>query len=179
MQEIWKSILGYEGLYEISNTGKVRSLDRIVRSRWGTEKPIKGGLKAFAKNSQGYKSVHVYKDGEMRRAYVHRLVALGFLPNPKNLPQVNHLDGVKANNAASNLEWCTGTSNCMHAVRTNLYETAKGEISGNAKLTEADVRDARRRAAQGEMHKDIAAILGVGRKAITKIVNHQRWKHII
>lgn len=178
MQEIWKPIPGYEGLYDVSNTGKVRSLDRIVRSRWGTDKPIKGGLKAFTQNSQGYKSIHLYKSGKMGRAYVHRLVASVFHPNPNDLPQVNHLDGDKANNAAMNLEWCTATSNCVHAVREQLYENAKGEQSGNAKLTESDVREVRQLAARGEMHKDIAAIFGIGRKAITKIVNHQRWKHV-
>lgn len=178
MQEIWKPVPGYEGLYDVSNTGQVRALDRVVRSRWGTDKPIKGGLKAFAKNSQGYHSVHLYKVGKMGRAYVHRLVASVFLPNPQELPQVNHHDGDKSNNAVTNLEWCTGTSNCTHALRTNLYESAKGQQIASAKLTEAEVREVRELAARGEMHKDIASVFGIGRKAITKIVNHQRWRHV-
>lgn len=178
MQEIWRPIPGYEGLYEVSNTGQVRALDRVVRSRWGTEKPIKGGLKAFAKNSQGYKSVHLHLNGKMASFYVHRLVASVYLQNPNSLPQVNHLDGDKENNSAANLEWCTGSSNCTHAVKNELYENAKGERVAGAKLTESDVREIRQLASMGTMHKDIAALFGIGRKAVTKVVNIQRWKHV-
>ncbi|SDJ38290.1 hypothetical protein [Pseudomonas abietaniphila] len=92
--------------------------------------------------------------------------------------QVNHLDGNKENNSATNLEWCNGSANCIHALATDLYESARGEAIGSAVLTEAAIIEIRAMAASGRYHKDIAELFGVGRKAITKIVNRQRWKHV-
>lgn len=110
--------------------------------------------------------------------YLHRIVAIAFIENPLNLPQVNHIDGDKLNNCASNLEWLSASDNCRHAIEEKLYVTAKGESAGNAVLTEADVLEIRRLAAAGVMQKDIAKNYSVKRQAITKIVNRQRWKHV-
>ncbi|MFS1292022.1 NUMOD4 domain-containing protein [Pseudomonas piscis] len=181
MQESWKAIPNFEGFYEVSSLGRIRSIERIVGNRWGTEagRIIPERIKAFSRNSQGYCSVHLYIAQKMTKFYVHRLVATAFIKNPDELPQVNHLDGNKENNAAINLEWCSGTSNCIHALATELYESARGEAISSAVLTEASVVEIRAMAASGHYHKDIAEIFGVGRKAITKIVNRQRWKHVV
>ena len=178
MQEEWKPVPGFESLYEVSALGNVRSLDRFVRSRWGTPKRVEGTQKSFSSTKFGYLSVHLYSGGRCTKWFVHRLVATVFLSNEQKLPQVNHLDGDKSNNAASNLQWCSGSENCMHAIREELYAQAKGERCSTAKITEDDVRDIRLKVAQGFMHKELADIYGIGRKAITKIVNHQRWKHV-
>jgi hypothetical protein len=100
------------------------------------------------------------------------------LDNPENLPQVNHIDGNKQNNRIDNLEWTTASQNCRHAIDESLYQSARGETAGNVKLTEENVREIRRLAVIGLMHKEIAELFGVGRKNITKIVNRQRWKHV-
>ena len=96
MDIIWKDIKGYEGLYEVSNTGYIKSLQ--------FKKPF---IKKFNKNHQGYLSVSLYKDNENKLVKVHRVVAEAFIPNPENKPQVNHKDGNKANNCVENLEWVT------------------------------------------------------------------------
>lgn len=181
MQETWKAIPNFNGLYEISSEGRVRSLARTVANRWGNSngRPIPAKIKAFSRNNQGYLSVHLYANNKMSKFYVHRLVASAFIENPSELPQVNHLDGDKANNSRSNLEWCDGTTNCTHALATELYESARGEAIGSAVLTETEVIEIRSLAASGHYHKDIAEVFGVGRKAITKIVNRQRWKHVV
>jgi hypothetical protein len=105
--ELWKDIKGYEGMYQVSNYGNVRSLDRydsIGRFKTGT-------ILSEGDNGNGYKNVQLYKDGQGRMYYVHRLVAEAFIPNPDNLPQVNHMDEDKSNNCVTNLEWCTNEYN--------------------------------------------------------------------
>ena len=106
MKEIWKPIEGFEGLYEVSNTGKVRGVDRIVKSRWGTDKVWKGKELAHSIKYDGYHKVTLMKDGISYYFSIHRLVANAFIPNPNNLPCVNHKDENPANNNVDNLEWC-------------------------------------------------------------------------
>lgn len=112
MEKVWKEVPGYEGKYEVSNEGNVRSLNYRGTGQPKILKPITCG--------KGYLMVGLCKNGSMRWAKVHRLVALLFVPNPDNKPQVNHLDGVKTNNLASNLEWATGGENLAHAYRKGL-----------------------------------------------------------
>lgn len=106
MDEIWVDVKGYEGYYQVSNKGQVRSLDRIVTGSHG--KPVKvPGCVLKGEISKGYKRVNLAKDGKVKHMQVHRLVALNFLPNPDDLPEVNHKDENKLNNCLDNLEWCS------------------------------------------------------------------------
>lgn len=178
MQEIWKPIAGYESAYEISSLGRVRSLDRFVRGRGQSMKFKPGVIRAIGVKREGYHFVNLCSRSRAKPHYIHRLVAAAFIDNPGNLPQVNHLDGDKANNQIENLEWCTGSDNCRHAIDSALYQPARGESSGAAKLTESDVREIRRLAESGVMHKDIAVLFCVERQAVTKIASRQRWAHI-
>ena len=102
--EIWKDIEGYEGHYRISNFGRVYS--------------IKSGILLKQKNKRGYLEVGLCKNGKHRYMQTHRLVALNFIPNPENLPHVNHKDENKQNNCVSNLEWCTVEYNINYGSRT-------------------------------------------------------------
>ena len=108
MIEIWKDIEGYENLYQVSNLGRVKSLNY---NHTGKEKIMK------AKKDKGYLRVQLYKDGKPKFYSVHRLVATSFLPNPNNLSQVNHIDEDKSNNIVDNLEWCSAKYNSNYGTR--------------------------------------------------------------
>ena len=118
MEEIWKDIKGYEGIYKVSNLGNVLSLKRTHKS--GFQKRLK--LLKQHGDTSGYPQVVLYKDGERKTYKVHRLVAESFIENPFFKPEVNHKDGVKTNNVADNLEWCTRKENMFHAKETGLWE---------------------------------------------------------
>jgi hypothetical protein len=178
MLEKWLPVDGYACIYEVSNLGRVKSLARPRKTKGGGTAMLPERIKIPSKSREGYISQILYIDSVYKRFYVHRLVAIAFLENPKNHPQVNHIDGDKENNSIENLEWCSPSENCIHAIREGLYQNAKGESSGAAKISEADVLRIRELAAGGMMQKDIADLFPVGRKAITKIVNRQRWAHI-
>ena len=109
----WKDIQGYEGLYQVSNLGEVRSLKYKGRNNI---KILKG-----ASDKDGYRRVALFDKEKCRKEYrIHRLVAEAFIPNPENKPQVNHIDGCKYNNIVQNLEWCTNQENHIHAWKTGL-----------------------------------------------------------
>ena len=117
MEEIWRDIKGYEGLYQVSNTGKVKSLNY---RRTGKERILK-----TRKDRYGYLLVNLYKDAKMGTYTVHRLVANAFLDNPENLPEVNHIDQDKTNNIASNLEYCSSSYNCNYGTRNQRMGESK------------------------------------------------------
>lgn len=121
--EIWKDIKNYEGLYQVSNLGRVKSLNRIEKSG---NKFRKRAEKILTQNiTQGYKYVNICKNNKIKTYRIHRLVAETFLPNPEKLPQVNHIDGNKLNNDVNNLEWCSCKHNIQEAYRLGLSKTTK------------------------------------------------------
>ena len=109
MKEEWKPIKGFEGLYEVSNTGKIRSL------HFGKTRILSPG-----KDLQRYLHLVLCKDKVKKEFLVHRLVASAFIPNPNNKPEVNHIDGNKSNNNVDNLEWCTRECNMRHACHNGI-----------------------------------------------------------
>lgn len=116
MVEVWKDVVGYEGLYQVSNRGVVKRIDSIgLDGRQLHEKQLYGG-----RYSNGYQFVCLSKDGVCKQYIIHRLVAIAFLPNPNNNPVVNHVDGDKQNNSVENLEWCTHSQNRKHAYDNGL-----------------------------------------------------------
>ena len=115
MQEIWKDIEGFEGLYQISNLGRVKSVERYRKSRGGCLCPVHEIIKAF-KEYKGYYSVGLCKDHKVYWKSVHRLVAIAFIPNPNNYPVINHKDENTHNNRVENLEWCTLSYNTRYSM---------------------------------------------------------------
>ena len=123
-KEIWKPIENYEGLYEVSNLGRVRSIDRIIimkhRNGCNATHYYKGKILATRKNNSGYLKVDLIKDKKAKTFFVHRLVAIAFISNVENKPQVNHIDGNKENNTIENIEWCDAFENQQHALNIGL-----------------------------------------------------------
>jgi hypothetical protein len=115
--EIWKDIKGYEGLYQVSNEGRVKALSRVVKSRWGTPKPLKEKEIREVVDSLGYSRLSLSKDGKVKTHKIHRLVAEAFLVGEGH---INHIDGNKQNNQVSNLEFCTSKQNHNHAFESGL-----------------------------------------------------------
>lgn len=107
-KEIWKDIKGYEGLYQVSNIGRIKSFKRNESIMQPND------------NGKGYLQVGLTKNGKRSYFKIHRLVAEVFIPNPDNKPEVNHIDGNKKNNTVENLEWCTTKENCQHRQKTGL-----------------------------------------------------------
>jgi hypothetical protein len=120
LMEIWKPINGYEGWYEISSLGNVRSLDRKVDFEDGRYATYKGKPIKRVINSNGYYVTSIWKNSKSKIIYIHRLVADNFIPNPNNLNIVNHKDGNKLNNSIENLEWVSVIENVRHAQKTGL-----------------------------------------------------------
>ena len=117
MTEEWRPIEGYEGLYEVSSYGRVRSLDRYVKTCYGSYRLYKGKVLSPGKKSDGYLLINLSCNGKYNTIRVHRLVAQAFLPNPDNLPEVNHKDENKTNNSVENLEWCDRKYNMNFGTR--------------------------------------------------------------
>jgi hypothetical protein len=116
--EIWKDVVGYEGIYEVSNYGRVKRLETLVKNKNGY-RLVKEKILNIP--SHIYQSVFL-SNGKVKQQYVHRLVANAFIPNPLNKEQVNHKDGNKLNNNLSNLEWVTKAENQIHAIENGLID---------------------------------------------------------
>lgn len=129
MKEIWKDIEGFEGSYQISNLGNVKSLTRKV-NKWDGERTIKGQSTTQRINNSGYYRVSLCKFQKYKYLFTHRLVAIYFIPNPENKPCVNHKNGVKTDNSYSNLEWCTKSENSKHAVKLGLLKCYLPNMKG-------------------------------------------------
>lgn len=167
MQEIWKDIEGYEGRYQISNLGRVKSFAR--------KKPAIMTLKT---NWDGYKRIGLRPAGSRSQHFfaVHRLVAEAFMPYPgSDFVEINHIDGDKANNVVDNLEWVTKSENAKHAFRTGLRKPTNGTINGQSKLEDSDILEIRKRVANGETQRKVAADYDISFQHVSDIVNKKRW----
>ena len=118
MKEIWADIIEFNGCYQISNMGRVRSTDRYVNHWRGGKRKVEGKIKTLTLNFGGYLTVGLCENSRMHTRFVHRLVAIAFVPNPSNYDHVNHIDENKLNNTPINLEWCTHKYNMNYGTRT-------------------------------------------------------------
>ena len=123
MEEMWKPIKGFEGLYEVSNTGKIRSCNRIVVCKDGKVKHYKARVLKPSSGKYGRNQYQLSKEGKKYNVRGYRIVAETFLDNPHNLPEVNHIDGNNLNDNVENLEWVTTLDNVNHAKENSLFNT--------------------------------------------------------
>jgi len=165
--EIWKDITGFEGIYVVSNMGRVK---RIMHRKNPTNTIMNTTL-----NGGGYHRLSLTVNGKGNDRILSVLVATAFIPNPENKPQVNHLKG-KDDNRAESLEWNTAKENINHAWRTGLSKPKSGVLNGQSVLTEKEVLEIR--AIENMSKREIATLYNVNEGAIGKIINRQRWKHI-
>jgi len=183
MEEIWKDIEGFEGLYQASTTGKVRSVDRIVPHSHGNRfrKLVGRELKSHP-NHKGYLMLQLSKNGKVIVICNHRVIATTFIDNPLNLSEINHIDEVKVNNSVDNLEWITHIDNIRHG--TGMERSAKsriglamvkGEQCGGAKLKESQVIEILN---SSKKSTELAKIFGVDHSQICRIRRRENWKHL-
>lgn len=114
MDEIWKDVVGYEGVYQVSNEGVVKRIPHYSTTKDGVKKYLNERILCPVENFRGYYKVSLSKNGVTRQCFVHRIVAMAFIPNPNNYAQVNHKDEDKKNNSPDNLEWCDNVYNCKY-----------------------------------------------------------------
>ncbi len=173
MNELWLDIPGYENFYQVSDLGKVRSLDRFDDEG----KRCNGKLMSASDNGTGYLQITLSKHGICKKYTVHRLVMLAFVGQRPDGCNINHVDGNKHNNRLSNLEYLSCGENSRHAVVVLKRKFGvRGEKSGMAKLTEDKVREIRRLYATGNYtHRKLAGMFAVGKTTIYSIVAGRSW----
>jgi hypothetical protein len=176
--EIWKGILDYEESYQVSNHGRIKSLDRYIRNGINKERFIKGQIRKLSRDKYGYLYVNLNKEGKRKTYKVHRLVLTAFDRPPKEGEECNHGDGNKGNNYKSNLEWCTPKENCDH--RDNILDgNIRGERNNFHKLIEKQVREIRNLCKGGKLtQKQIAIRYNVCTETISRIKLNKNWGHI-
>lgn len=131
MNEIWKDVDGYEGLYQVSSEGRIKCLPTLPNDTMDSyQKKLlkKEKIKTLSLTRYGYLAVTLYKFGVASRKHVHRFVATAFLENPQNKSQVNHKNGIKTDNRIENLEWCTASENMKHAYAIGIKKVSKNGL---------------------------------------------------
>lgn len=177
MQEVWKPIEGTDGRYEVSNTGKVRSLDY---KQTGKTKELTPCEKVG-----GYLQLRVKINGKLKTVVIHRLVAEAFVPNPDGKPEVNHINGNKKRNYADNLEWVTRSENINHAVKTGLREKVAVSASKRGKIWIKELHQLQKKPViaidiktgqriEFDSQQEAAESLGIQKSHITSVIKGKR-----
>jgi len=170
MEEIWKDVKGYEGLYKASSLGRIKTVERTINY---------GNFVGFVKKEMfirqhfrdGYYYLSLSKNGVSKTKRVHRLIAEAFIPNPENKQEVNHIDCNKINNCVDNLEWCTPRENMKHAYENN-------RIKHGASLTDGKIMLIREMHRNGINKTVISNVFKISNQYVSKIIFKRAWKHV-
>lgn len=178
--ENWKAVPGFEGLYEVSDRGRVRSLDRTIMKRVVRNGPLiqtkrRGKVLSVCLDTHGYPMVGLCEDGARQTALVHQLVLNAFVGPKRDGEECRHLNGVRADNRLGNLAWGTPVENTADKVRHGTIRAPRGSDHGLSTLSEDAVRDIRFRAASGEATGSISSLHGVSAAHVRRIVRRQAW----
>ena len=166
MEEIWKDVVGFEGIYQVSNLGKVKSL------KFGKEKYL-----SITKSSIGYLNTKLQLNKKNKSFLVHRLVAETFIKNEFNKPCVNHINGIKTDNRIENLEWCTHKENTEHSLKNDLIKT--GCNHKQSKLSLKDIEYIRKNYKEKDKKNGgykLAEMFGVSRNCISNVVKNKTYR---
>lgn len=173
MEMEWRQIEGFDNRYFVSSNGDINvpfRIDTIGHKR-------AEHILLPSEDRCGYLFVRLFSNKKYYNLFVHRLVAIAFIPNPNNYNQINHIDGNKQNNNKINLEWCTNGQNFQHAICTGLIKR-KGEDSPMAKFTEKEVLEIRKLFSNIPLIEDVAKKYKVTTATIYNILRRRTWKHI-
>lgn len=179
-EEVWKDVVGFEGYYQVSCLGMVRSVDRLLTYSNGKIANHKGRVLRYTPDKQGYLKVGLNKNDKVVSRRIHRLVATAFIDNELLKREVNHIDGNKQNNTITNLEWCTPSENNIHAIKTGLRTGSgngshEGEKNGRSKLSESDVVAIREMRSKGIVYREIAKIFSISTQQAWGVAKGKYW----
>ena len=177
--ELWVQVESFEGLYEVSNLGNVRSCAKVVfDQRTGTRNKKEKLLKR-TQDSLGYQKVTLYKGSHYKEVWkVHRLVAKHFCVQPVGCDVVNHIDNDKTNNECTNLEWTTPLGNNQHMMAQGREYFPCGEDSSSSTLTDAAVKEILRFSSKRIPQTKIGLLFGISQGHVSRLVRGTRWKHL-
>jgi hypothetical protein len=176
MEEIWKDVVGYEGYYQVSNFGRIKSVDRIVNHISG-RKRVKGLIMTPKNAGCGYLKVDLSKNNKYKAEYVHRLVLKHFKGEDKLKPEVNHKNGNKTDNRLDNLEWVDSSENKNHAILTGLRKIQMGQYASASKISDIDAYMIKYNL-DFIVNKKVAEIYNIDVQIVRSIRANRTWKHI-
>lgn len=178
MEENWKPVVGFEGLYEVSDLGRIRSLERTCVCGKAKRMPVKSRILKPIDHQRGYLVVRLHGlDGASKQVKIHRIVAATFHENPLGLREVDHVNGNKHDNRAANLEWVSPSENMQRAVNLGLKKPSRGEDAGSAKLTDSKVREMRQ-LRPVRTYQEIATLFGVTTMTAFNAIKGRTWAHV-
>jgi len=178
MEEIWKPIANYEGLYEVSSLGRIKSLKHYAEYGEEKRKRIRNerilNLTKAASKKATYWRVGLYKEGKQKLFFVHRVVAEAFIPNTSGKPHIGHINNNPSDNSVHNLEWCTIAENNKHRKKSGHYEVGSKVHNAKLKETEASIILHSKKS-----DRDLANEYNVSVKVIYNIRRRLSWKHVV
>jgi len=177
--EVWKYITEYEGLYQVSNIGRIKSLERYSANQWSEKARFREEkILSYQLTKDGYPSIKLSKNGNAIRHRIHRLVALCFLENPFGKEQVNHINGIKTDNRVENLEWATCSENMEHAYKSGLRTAPSGVDSPYSVFSKQDVLDIRDSFKNGISQIELAKKYNVTMGCISGVCRKRTYANI-
>lgn len=176
IREEWTQMEGFEGVFDMSNLGRIKSLERLSPYKHSFRK-VKEKILTASVNRYNYYKYTLCYNKKYTNVLLHRMIAIHFIENPENKPEVNHIDGVTTNNDLWNLEWNTPKENIANAFKLGAMYCRKGTRNNGSKMTEAQVLEIRE--LKGKMtYPEISKIYGIDVSTIGNIINRKSWNHI-